>query len=72
MLCVLRRWLPDRELVVVGDQAYATLRLRAACQRWALVAVVRLRLDAALYAPPPPRTPARGLIGVGKAADRGR
>ena len=57
MLCVLRRWLPDRELVVVGDQAYATLRLLAACQRWALVAVVRLRLDAALYAPPPPRTP---------------
>ena len=36
MLCLLRRWLPDRELVVVADQAYAALRLR---------------LDAALYAP---------------------
>ena len=57
MLACLRRWLPDRELVVVADQAYAALHLLAACQRWALTAVVRLRLDAALYAPPPPRTP---------------
>jgi len=24
MLCVLRRWLPDRELVVVGDRPCAT------------------------------------------------
>ena len=48
MLCLLRRWLPDR--------TYATLRLLAACQRWSIVAVVRLCLDAALYAPLPPRT----------------
>ena len=32
MLCRLRRWLPDRELVVVGDWTYATLKLLAACQ----------------------------------------
>ncbi len=32
MLYVLRRWRPDRELVVVGDRTYATLRLLAACQ----------------------------------------
>lgn len=57
MLACLRCWLPDRELVVVADQAYAALHLLAACQRWAIVAVVRLRLDAALYAPPPPRRP---------------
>ena len=29
---MLRRWLLDRELVVVGDRTYATLRLLAACQ----------------------------------------
>lgn len=57
MLCLLRRWLPDRDLVVVADRTYATLRLLAACQRRSIVAIVRLRLDAALYAPPPPRTP---------------
>ena len=32
MLCRLRRWLPDRDLVVVGDRTYATLKLLAACQ----------------------------------------
>ena len=55
MLTCLRRWLPDRELVVVADQAYAALRLLVACRRLSIVAVVRLRLDAALYDPPPPR-----------------
>ena len=59
MMCLLRRWRPDRELVVVGDRAYTTVRLLAACQGWDLVAVVHLRLDAALYAPPPPWKPSQ-------------
>lgn len=33
MLACLRCWMPDRELVVVADQAYAALYLLAACQR---------------------------------------
>ena len=33
MLCCVRRWLPARDLVVVGDRGYAALRLLAACQR---------------------------------------
>ena len=59
MLCLLRRWLPDRDLVVVADRTYATLKLLAACQ--ALTPPVpswtRLRLDAVLHEPPPPRQP---------------
>ena len=59
MLCCVRRWLPDRVLVVVGDRGYAALRLLAACQQMtpALTFLTRLRLDAALYAPRPPRVP---------------
>ncbi len=61
MLCLLRRWLPDRELVVVGDGTYATLKLLAACQRMAppITVLTRLRLDAVLHAPPPPRWPSQ-------------
>ena len=59
MLCMLRRWLPDRELVVVGDRTYATLRLLAACQGLTppVIFLTRLRLDAVLHDPPPPRRP---------------
>lgn len=60
MLLQLRRWLPDRTLVVVADSAYAVLDLLARCQRLPrpVTIVTRLRLDAALYAPPPNRTAA--------------
>ena len=59
MLCLLRRWLPDRELVVVGDRTYATLKLLAACQGMdpPVPFLTRLRLDAVLHEPPPPRRP---------------
>ena len=63
MIGQLRRWLPFREVVVVADSTYATLDLLAACQRLPqpVTLVTRLRLDAALYAPAPPRPPgARG------------
>ena len=50
------RWLPERHLVVVGDSAYATLDLLAAVRPIATM-VTRLRLDAQLFAPAPPRAP---------------
>ena len=52
-----RRWLPDREIVVVGDGSYAVLDFLAACQGLAnpVTVITRLRLDAALYEPAPPR-----------------
>lgn len=59
MMACLRRWRPDWELVLVAARIYATLHLLAACQRWSVVAVARLRRDAALYAPPPPRSPSQ-------------
>jgi hypothetical protein len=59
LLLLVRRWLPGRVLVVVADSTYACLQLLARCQRLAepVTVITRLRLDAALYTPAPPRRP---------------
>ena len=59
MIIQLRRWLPHRSLVLVGDNGYAVLDLLHCCQslREPVTLIARLRLDAALYAPAPPRQP---------------
>ena len=53
MIMLLRRWLPQRPLVLVGDNGYAVLDLLHCCQslREPVTLIARLRLDAALYAP---------------------
>jgi DDE superfamily endonuclease len=51
-----RRWLPERELVIVGDHTYAALEWLDAVRRAGCV-ITRLRLDAALYEPALPRQP---------------
>ena len=63
MIRQLRRWLPDRALVVVADSTYAVLELLAdaASLPHPVTVVTRLRLDAALYDPAPARE--RGTIG---------
>ena len=59
MVLQLRRWLPSRALVLVGDSGYAVLDLLHFCQslREPVTLIARLRLDAGLYAPAPPRRP---------------
>jgi hypothetical protein len=60
MLLLVRRWWPEREIVAVADSGYACIRLLAACRRFLpkpVTFVTRLRLDAALYEPAPPRKP---------------
>jgi hypothetical protein len=59
LLLVVRRWWPDRPLIAVADSTYAALEFLAACQSWShpVTVVTRLRLDAALYMPAPPRHP---------------
>jgi hypothetical protein len=56
MICLLHRWCPSRPLVIVGDRAYAALELLAATRHLATL-VTRLRLDARLFTPAPPRKP---------------
>jgi hypothetical protein len=59
LLLVVRRWWPERAIVVVADSTYAALAFLAACRAWRepVTVVTRLRLDAALYDPAPPRRP---------------
>jgi hypothetical protein len=56
-----RRWIPKRPLVLVADSGFAALEFLAALVRHGVICVTRLRLDAALYKPAPPRRP--GTIG---------
>jgi hypothetical protein len=55
MLCLVKRWLPHRSIVVVADSSFAALELLAAVGN-KMCMMTRMRLDAALYDPPSPRT----------------
>ena len=54
MLLQVKRWLPDRSVIAVGDSSYAVIDLLNALKGQVCV-ITRLRLDAALYEPAPPR-----------------
>ena len=60
MLRLLARWVPTRSVVVVADQAFAALAFLDAVRHQVAV-ITRLRLDAALFEPVPPRRP--GTVG---------
>jgi hypothetical protein len=51
----LRRWLPDRDLTLVVDGAFAALEFLDHLRSVSITGITRLRLDARLYEPPPPR-----------------
>jgi len=59
MVLQVRRWLPDRQLVIVADSEFAAISwlFRLTQLPGQLCLIVRLRLDAALYEPAPQRTP---------------
>ena len=59
LLLQIRRWYPEREIVVVADGAYASLKLLNRCRSLSrpVIFITRLRLDAALYEPAAPRRP---------------
>lgn len=58
-----QRWFPNRTLVVVTDGAFASLQLLSqwAARRRPIVCITRLRLDARLFRPAPPRK--KGAMG---------
>jgi hypothetical protein len=55
----IRRWLPDRAIVMVADTAFAAIEFLAAVRNHVCV-VTRLRLDANLFDFPPPKRRGRG------------
>jgi len=52
-LVLVRRWLKERQIVVVADQNYSAIELLDRARRCGVHVVTRLRLDAALYDPAP-------------------
>jgi hypothetical protein len=70
LLLVVRRWCPDRPIVAVADATYAALDFLAQCRALPtpVAVVTRLRLDAALYEPAPPRRPGQ----IGRPRRKGR
>jgi DDE superfamily endonuclease len=61
MALQVRRWLPGREIVLLGDSSFAALDFLVTLARHGLTGITRLRLDAALYEPAPLRKP--GTVG---------
>ena len=57
MIRVVRRWLPQVAITVLGDQAYSVVELGYACRRCGVRLIAPLRLDAVLHEAPPPRQP---------------
>jgi hypothetical protein len=57
----LRRWYPERDVILVGDGTYASFVLARTCQAFArpVRLVAHLRLDARLYAPPAAPVPGK-------------
>lgn len=56
MLLLVKRWLPERSILVVADSSFAALELLASLSNKVCM-ITRLRLDAALYAFPTPPSP---------------
>jgi DDE superfamily endonuclease len=59
-LRLLKRWLPDRQIICVADSSFAALEFLDSVRQQVTV-ITRLRLDAALYQPPAAKTP--GTLG---------
>lgn len=57
LLLQLRRWLPDRDIVLLTDQGFSALEFLTRMQslRRPITCVTRLRTDARLFTPPPLR-----------------
>jgi len=55
LIRLIRRWQPDRPLVLTGDSGYGVVALARTCREHGVTLVARLRLEAALYAPVPPQ-----------------
>ena len=62
LIALLRRWYPEREIVLVGDGGFAATSLGHTCRRLRVCFVSRLLLTAQLYDPVPPQR--KGKPGV--------
>jgi hypothetical protein len=56
MISLGRRWLPDRQIKLMGDTAYSVLELGLHANDQRITLITTGRLDAVLHEPPPERT----------------
>lgn len=56
MISLVHRWLPGREVTLMGDTAYTILELGLHAKAQQVTLITTGRLDAVLHAPPPERT----------------
>lgn len=56
MMSLVRRWLPDRSIKLMGDTAYSVLELGLHANTQQVTLITTGRLDAVLHASPPERT----------------
>ncbi len=61
MALIVRRWLPDVSISLVGDTAYSILELGLCCVKHNVTLIAPLLWNASLHTPAPPRKP--GTIG---------
>lgn len=54
MISLLHRWLPDRQIRVLGDSAYNVLELGVHARKRSVSMITPMRLDSVLREPPPP------------------
>lgn len=59
LVAVVRRWLPDVPITIVGDGAYSVIELGVSCQKRNVELIAPIRWDANLFAPPMPHEPHR-------------
>ncbi len=57
MVTLVRRWVPTGAIKVLGDSAYSVIELGLRCVKLRVSFIAPLRLDARLFAPPPPPKP---------------
>lgn len=57
VVSLLRRWLPEAPIKLLGDQAYSILELGLHCARQQITLIAPLRLDSVIHQPAPLRTP---------------
>jgi hypothetical protein len=62
LIWLVRRWFPEREIVLVGDGGFASTRLGHTCRRLNVCFISRLLLTAQRYDPVPPQP--KGKPGV--------
>ncbi len=73
MMRLVVRWLPGREIVFVADSSFAALELLDKVATLPRASVItRLRLDAALYDPPPHACPGDQQAGPASKGNAGR